>query len=104
MLASPFVANAMLGVAVLLLFAALWVVARGAGRISLLRSDLIVLVTQVEALDARITREVKTRAGLSRAAEAVESKSLSEEAQAILAAETNVQPFPGRPKRNRRSF
>lgn len=104
MLASPITASILSGLAVLALFAALWVVARGAGRIALLRSDLLVLVTQVEQLDLRITREVKTRAGLTRAEKAVEDKDVSEEARAILANETNVQPFPGRPKRTRRSF
>ncbi len=104
MLASPFVANATLGIAVLVLFAALWVVARGAGRVSLLRSDLIVLTTQFEALDTRITREVKTRAGLTRAAETVGEKDLNAEAASILAQQPTVTPFPARPKRPRRSF
>lgn len=104
MLSSIYLAPAILFIAVLVLFAALLVVVRGAGGISLLRSDLLVLATQVEQLDTRITREVKTRSGLARAADAAEGKSIAEEAASILAAETNVQPFPARPKRNRRSF
>lgn len=99
MLASPVVASILLGVAVLALFGALWVVARGAGKLSLLRSDLLVLVTQVEQLDVRITREVKTRAGLSRAENTQEDKSVVEQAQAILAKENPPLAFPERPKR-----
>jgi len=104
MLTSPIVASILAGVAVLALFGALWVVARGAGRLALVRSDLLVLVTQVEQLDTRITREVKTRAGLSRAEGALEDKSVVEQAQAILAKENPPLEFPARPKRSRRNF
>ncbi len=104
MLTSPIIASILAGVAVLALFGALWVVARGAGRLALVRSDLLVLVTQVEQLDTRITREVKTRAGLTRAESAVEDKSIAEQAHAILAKENPVLAFPDRPKRSRRNF
>jgi len=99
MLTSPIVASILAGVAVLALFGALWVVARGAGRIAQVRSDLLVLVTQVEQLDTRITREVKTRAGLTRAESTLEDKSVIEQAQAILAKENPPLAFPERPKR-----
>lgn len=104
MISSTYVASGLLALAVLMLFAGLWVVARGAGRISLLRSDLIVLSTQVEALDARITREVKTRAGLTRVAEGKDEKTLADEALAILNKDQHPLPFPARPKRIRRNF
>jgi len=88
-----------LGGAVLLLIAAVVLVARGAGMIATLRQDLKVLETALEQLEVRHTREVKTRAGLTRAENAVEEKTITEEARAILEKQTPVVPFPARPKR-----
>jgi len=99
MVESIWFASGLLAVAVCLLFAALWVVVRGQGKITLLRGDLILLTTQVENLDTRITREVKTRAGLSRAEKAEEDRSVEEQAQALLREAGPPLPFPERPKR-----
>ena len=99
---SLLLASVLSGIAVLMLFGALWVVARGSGRLAVLRSDLLVLVTQVEQLDTRITREVKTRAGLSRVESAAEEKTVVEEAEAILQGQNLTLPFPARPKRRTR--
>jgi len=85
--------------AFLLFLAALWQTVRGAGKISVLRGDLILLTTQVEALDTRITREVKTRAGLTRAEKAEEDRSVEQQAQDLLREVGPPLPFPERPKR-----
>lgn len=76
---------------------------RGLGGISALQSRQIVLTTRVEAIDERITREVKTRAGLASATKREEEASVLEQATQLLAAGDNVTRLPERPKRNPRS-
>jgi len=91
---SPYIGLALLSVAVLVLLGALWTVTRVLGGISALKSDHIVLTTAVEALDTRITREVKTRAGLASAGKAEEIRSLNEQAAAVLAEPIPLQTRP----------
>lgn len=88
MVVSPIVAGTLFGVALLLLLGACWVSVRGMGGITALRQRVILLETTLEALDTRITREVKTRAGLAGAEKVAEAKSLNEEASAYLALQT----------------
>jgi len=86
-------------IAVLLLLGACWVAIRGLGGISALKSEVIVLTTALEACQERITREVKTRAGLAGAEKAAEERSILEQAQAQLLKANGEPPFAGRPKR-----
>ena len=72
---------------------------RGLGGISALKSEMIVLSTALEACQERITREVKTRAGLAGAAKAEEERTILEQAQEHLAEHPNVEVLGGRPKR-----
>jgi len=99
---SLYIAPILLAVAVLLLAGVLWRSIRVEGGISRLRMQLMELQTEVEQLDTRITREVKTRAGLSRAENAMEEKTLTEQAHAQLALPSNSVPISGRPKRQYR--
>jgi len=99
MLTSTIVALATLPAAFFMLLAALWVVVRGSGRIAVLRQELMVLSTALEQVEIRLTREVKTRAGLSRAENAAEERSVAEQATAILQDQPTVVPISGRPKR-----
>lgn len=69
---------------------------RGLGGITALTQRVIVLETTLEALDTRITREVKTRAGLAGAAKAAEERTINEEAITYLQTQ---QPPPGRAAR-----
>ena len=96
---SPIIAGTTFGVALLLLLGACWVAVRGMGGISRLRQDVIVLQTTLEALDTRITREVKTRAGLAGAEVARQERSINEEAvtylqQAVQPAARTARPSP----------
>ena len=99
MVASPIIGLAFLAIALLLLLGAFWVSLRGVGGISTLRSELMVLRTHLEQLDTRITREVKTRAGLASAEKAQEERTVLEQAEA----ELRIVPTPpanqNRPKR-----
>lgn len=101
---STYTAAAFLTVALFLLAGALYSFIRGAGGITALRQQMIIHDTALEALDVRLTREIKTRAGLSRSADAEETKDVTDEAKAILAAQSPVLPFPARPKRIFRRF
>ena len=69
---------------------------RGMGGITALRQRVIMLETTLEALDTRITREVKTRAGLAGAEKAAQERTINEEAVTYL---QQQQPPPGRPAR-----
>jgi len=85
-----------------LLIAALWSSVRVLGRISTVERSLLLLITKIEQLDERVTREVKTRAALTRAETVQEERSIAEQAGAILANEgAQVVPL-ARPTRVRR--
>ncbi len=94
-----YLAIALNAIAVCVLLGALWVTVRGLGGISALRSELIVIQTGLERCDERITREVKTRAGLAGAAKADEERTILQQAQAELTNPENVEVFQLRPKR-----
>jgi len=97
---SPYIAGTLAAIALLLLLGALWVSIRGMGGITALRQQLMVLQTHTEQMDVRLTREVKTRAGLASAEKRDDERSLLEQAQAELTkASDNVTPL-ARPKRS----
>lgn len=68
---------------------------RGVGGMSTLRSEVIVLATRLEAVDERLTREVKQRAANVGVAKREEEASLMQQAQTILA----NQAAPAAPQR-----
>ncbi len=104
MVPSITVALGLLTGAFLLLLAALYVVVRGAGRISLIRQEQDRLEAKLENIDTRITREVKTRAGLTRAERAEEDRSIGEQAQDLLRQAPPPSLVAERPKRPIRRF
>lgn len=88
-----------LGIAVLLLLGACWVSLRGMGGISALRIQQAETQAALERVDERITREVKTRAGLARAEQAEEERTIMQQSAEVLAKD-NVLAMPqARPKR-----
>ena len=97
-----YTAAATLSVATALLIGALWSSVRVLGRISTVERSLLLLVTKIEQLDERLTREVKTRAGLTRAENAQDERTVAEQAGAILAREGQQVLSLERPKRVRR--
>lgn len=72
---------------------------RGLGGISALRIELKEAQAGLERIDERITREVKTRAGLARAEIAAEEKDVLQQSKAILAENPDVTPIRQRPSR-----
>lgn len=98
MLAWTYTAIALNAIAICVLLGAFWVSIRGMGSISVLRSEFIVLQTSLERCDERITREVKTRAGLAGAAKAEEERTILQQAEAELSIPDTVVPIQGRPK------
>ncbi len=80
----PFIALGLSAAAIFMLTAAVIMNTRVLGRILAVERQLLRYQTEVEQLDTRITREVKARAGLVRAAEAEETRSIKDEAQARL--------------------
>lgn len=93
------VAAGLSATAVFMLAGASWLHVRVLGRILAVERSLLLHTTEVEQLDTRITREVKARAGLARAADAEESRSVLEQAQAKLAEEHPSVVALARPKR-----
>lgn len=85
LVSSTFIALGLSALAVLMLAGAIWQSTRVLGRISAAERDLLRYQTAVEQLDIRITREVKARAGLARAADVADERSVLEQAQATLA-------------------
>ena len=69
------------------------------GSVSKVNRELLEYKTAVEQLDTRITREVKSRAGLQRAAEAADERSLMQTAQDTLQHNAAVAPPRARPSR-----
>jgi len=94
------IASTLLAIAALLLSAALWTQVRVLGRVSEVERSLLLLVTKIEQLDERLTREVKQRAALAGAAEREDARSISEQAAAVLAREGNSAAPLGRPSRS----
>lgn len=91
-----------LAVAAALLAGAVWSSVRVLGRISHVERSLLTLVTQVEQLDERLTREVKQRAAHVRVENAEEERTIAQQAAAHLAHQgPQVVPLE-RPKRVRR--
>lgn len=101
LVSSPFLALGLSALAVLMLAGAIWQSVRVLGRMSAVERDLLRYQTAVEQLDIRITREVKARAGLTRAADAADERSVLEQATAILA-EADPSVTALRPKRTAR--
>jgi len=99
MVVSTYLGLALLAIAVLLLLGACWVSLRGVGGISTLRIALKETQAGLERVDERITREVKTRAGNTRAEIAAEEKDVAQQAAQILAQEPIVVPMRSRPSR-----
>jgi len=94
----PLVAFGLSAAAVFLLAAAIWMHARVLGRISAVEREHLRYQTAVEQLDIRITREVKARAGLARAEQAQDERSVLDQASAHLAdLPANVAPLLRRP-------
>jgi len=92
-------ASALTASAIFLLVAALIAHARVLGRISEVERSLLLLVTRIEQLDERLTREVKQRAALAGAAEREDQRSIAQQASEVLAKEgPSVVPL-ARPKR-----
>ena len=72
------------------------------GSVSKVNRELLEYKTAVEQLDTRITREVKSRAGLQRAADAADERSLAQMAQDTLELNASVAAPRVRPKRTYR--
>jgi len=101
MVASEIIGITLSAAAVLVLLGACWVALRGLGGISALRIGHNELQAGLERIDERITREVKTRAGLARAELAIEEADIATQAQQVLAVQApNVTQMP-RPSRVR---
>lgn len=88
--------------AVAALAAAIIMHSRVLGRILAVERALLLHTTSVEQLDTRITREVKARAGLARAADVDEQRSIVDEAQARLTEAAPSVVSLERPKRQYR--
>jgi len=91
-----------LAVAGALFIGALWSSLRVLGRISAVERSLLVLVTQIEQLNERLTREVKQRAAQVRVDNAEEERSISQQAADHLALVPAPSAPAGRPSRLRR--
>jgi len=85
--------------AVLALSAAVWTTIRVLGKVSTVERELLVYRTEVEQLDTRITREVKARAGLQRAADVADERDVLQQARDTLAEAAPVVPLTARPSR-----
>ncbi len=95
-------AFAMLAIASILLACALWAHTRVLGRISHVERSLLLLVTKIEQLDERLTREVKQRAANARAENVEDERTIAEQAREHLAREGAVVVPLARPTRIRR--
>jgi len=102
LVAWPFIALGLFCAALLALAAAIWLHTRVLGSISAVDRQLLRYQTEVEQLDTRITREVKARAGLARAADAADERSIVEQSQSILAEQGPSVVALERPKRRAR--
>ena len=97
-------AASMLALSVFLLLGACWVSLRGMGGISALRIHLKETQATLERIDERITREVKSRAGIAAAEKRDDEKTLLQQAhEQLTVPATNVEQLrrPSAVKRRR---
>ena len=97
-----YIALGLCALAVLVLSGALYTTIRVLGKISAVERELLRYKTEVEQLDIRITREVKARAGLQRAADVADERTVLDQARATLAEDPPRVGAVGRPSRLRR--